>query len=109
MRMRLSDYLTFVIHQIAKPNRRTGQQRKMWAAASFGPGIRRLRFGYARPQPPRPREFAGFSGSILGSGREVSALVAWVAVRGVLSELVSAASSLLSRENTGNFSEFMLP
>jgi hypothetical protein len=44
------------------------------------PETGRLRFGIKRPQPPRPREFAGFSGSILGSGREVSAPTDWVAV-----------------------------
>ncbi len=83
MRMRLLDYLTFVIHQIAKPNRRTGQQRKTCATALIDPETGRLRFGIKRPQPPRPREFAGFSGSILGSGREVSAPTDWVAVGGV--------------------------
>jgi len=73
--------------------------------AKIAPEQVSLWFGIRRSQPPTPREFAGFSGSILESLREVSAPTAWVAVGEVWGELVSRVRSLFSRENTGKFSE----
>jgi hypothetical protein len=61
------------------PNHRNGPQRRTRNPARIAPERARLWFGIERPQPPTPREFASFSGSILGSEREVSGLVAWVA------------------------------
>jgi hypothetical protein len=97
------------IHRSAIPNRRTWQQRNTRDAASFEPRMRRLRFGFAGAHRPKPREFAGISRAILGCAREVSATTDWVAVWAVWSELVSAANSLITRENTGNFLEIRLP
>jgi hypothetical protein len=94
--------------QTAKPNHRNGRQRQTSSSAQIAAETGSLWFGIVRPQPPTPRGFAGFSGSILGSGREVSAPRAWVAVGGVWGELVSAVRSLLSRKNTGNFFDFGL-
>ena len=109
MRMGLLDYLICVIHQIAKPNRRKWQQRSTRATASIQPRTRRLRFGFARPQPPESRAIAGLSWSRSRWLGKISAAADWVAVREVWGELVSPALSLLSRENTGYFSEIRLP
>ena len=56
-----------------KPNHRNGRQRQTRQPARIAPEQARLWFGIERPRLPRPRGIAGFSGSILGSKREVSA------------------------------------
>ena len=48
----------------ANPNRPTWQQRKTWAAASFGLGTRSLRFGCAKPLAQNPAESRDFPGRL---------------------------------------------
>jgi hypothetical protein len=67
---------------------------------------RRLCFGIERPQPPTPREFASFSGSILRSKREVSTPCAWVAVGGTDRQRVSVSHSLICRVRTRKSLDF---
>ena len=57
----------------ANPNRQTWQQRQTRPAARYRPGTRRLRFGFGCAPLPRPRESAGVSGMVAGSGCKVSA------------------------------------
>jgi hypothetical protein len=55
-----------------------------------------------------PAESRKFLKLYLDAKGEGSAPADWVAVGGVGGELVSGVRSLLSRENTGNFSDFGL-
>jgi len=55
---------------------------------------------------PKPRGIAGIARDVLGWMERVSAHEDSMAVDGVWGELVSGVRSLLSRENTGNFSDF---
>jgi hypothetical protein len=93
----------------ANPNRPDSPERRTLQAAQIGNRRHRLRFGLTRPQPPKPRGIARFSASVGAEWRAISARATSVAVDGVQGVLVSGVRSLLSRESTGNLSDFRHP
>ena len=86
-----------VVHRSRNPNRPSRQQRQTSKPTRIAPEQPSLWFGIERPQPPRPPNFAGFSGSIPGSRREVSTPCAWVALGGVAGQRVSAGDVFFGR------------
>ena len=67
---------------------------------------RRLRSGFGRAPLPRPRESAGVSGMVAGSGRKVSATADWLARGESTANPSRWIDSLIRRENTGNSAGF---
>ncbi len=91
------DHLIIVIHQIAKPNRRTVQQRSTRDgihSAPNSPSLVRLRQAPTAGSPRNRRNFTVHR-ELVG---EFSAPADRMAVGGVWGELVSAPKSLIDRE-----------